>query len=182
NCIDVGCHQGAILDDMLRIAKDGTHFAFEPLPDLFAGLAAHYAGIPGVRLYELALSDNSGETTFQHVVSNPGYSGLKQRHYDRPDEQVVEIAVKMARLDDVLPPGIDIHLVKIDVEGAELQVLRGGIGMLRRCRPFVVFEHGLGAADCYGTRPEHVFDLLSDCGLRVSLMKDWLQQGSAKTF
>ena len=55
-------------------------------------------------------------------------------------------------------------------------------GMLRRCRPFVVFEHGLGAADCYGARPEQVFDLLSDCGLRVSLMKDWLEHGSTKGF
>ena len=54
--------------------------------------------------------------------------------------------------------------------------------MLRRNRPFVVFEHGLGAADCYGTRPEQVFDLLSDCGLRVSLMKDWLEHGSARAF
>jgi FkbM family methyltransferase len=182
NCIDVGCHRGAILNGMLRFAPDGTHFAFEPLPDLFADLTAKYANVPTVRLHELALSDAPGDTTFQHVVTNPAYSGLKQRRYDRPNEQVVEITVKVARLDDVLPSGFDIRLVKIDVEGAELQVLRGGTGMLRRCLPFVVFEHGLGAADCYDTRPEQVFDLLSDCGLRVSLMKDWLEHGSAKAF
>jgi FkbM family methyltransferase len=182
NCIDVGCHHGAILDNMLRFAAHGTHFAFEPLPDLFAGLAAKYANVPTVRLHELALSDASGECTFQHVVTNPGYSGLKQRLYNRPNEQVVEITVKVARLDDVLPAGFDIRFVKIDVEGAELQVLRGGTGMLRRSRPFVVFEHGLGAADCYGTRPEQVFDLLSGCGLRVSLIKDWLERGSARAF
>jgi FkbM family methyltransferase len=180
NCIDVGCHRGAILDDVLRFAPDGMHFAFEPLPDLFALLGAKYANVPTVRLHELALSDAPGETTFQHVVTNPAYSGLKRRRYDRPNEQVVEITVKVARLDDVLPSGFDIRLVKIDVEGAELQVLRGGTGMLCRCRPFVVLEHGLGASDYYGTRPEQVFDLLSDCGLRVSLMNDWLEHESAK--
>jgi hypothetical protein len=52
---------------------------------------------------------------------------------------------------------------------------------LRRCRPYVVFEHGLGAADCYGTRPEMVFDLFTRCGLRLSLMNDWLAYGGFKT-
>jgi FkbM family methyltransferase len=182
NCVDVGCHQGAILDVMLRLSPEGLHFAFEPLPHLYAALAAKYARVAAVQLHEVALSDTPGKTSFQHVVSNPGYSGILRRQYDRPDEEIVEIPVTLAKLDDLLPPDVQIRLVKIDVEGAELQVMRGGAGMLRRCRPFVVFEHGKGAADCYGTRPEHVFDLLADCGLRVSLMRDWLDAGGAKAF
>jgi hypothetical protein len=69
-----------------------------------------------------------------------------------------------------------VRLVKVDVEGAELQVLRGALGTLRRHRPFVLFEHGLGAADRYGTEPEQVHDLLAgDVGLRVTLMSRWLR-------
>lgn len=176
-CIDVGCHEGEILDEMLRLAPDGRHYAFEPLPHLHDLLARKYAGAANVRLFDAALSDAPGESTFQHVVTNPGYSGLLRRRFDRPHEDVVEIRVRLLRLDDVLPPQEPIRLVKIDVEGAELQVLRGAQGMLRRCRPYVIFEHGLGAADCYGTRPEMVHDLLADCGLRVSLMQDWLSGG-----
>ena len=179
SCIDVGCHQGLILDMILRLAPAGRHHAFEPLPHLFAGLKAKYAGMPNVSLHEVALSDAPGEATFQHVVSNPGYSGLLRRHYDRPDEQVVEIKVRLARLDDVLPADLPVRLVKIDVEGAELQVLQGALRMLARCKPFVVFEHGRGAADCYGTRPEQVFDLFAGCGMRLSLMGDWLQGGAS---
>ena len=59
-------------------------------------------------------------------------------------------------------------------------MLKGAVQMLRRCRPYVVFEHGLGAADCYGTRPESVFDLFTGCGLRLSLMNDWLASGGAQ--
>src|SRR5262245_43980948 len=151
NCVDVGCHRGSILDHMIRFAPGGKYFAFEPLPDLFANLTAKYANVGAVDLHELALGEASGRASFQYVVTNPGYSGLKRRRYDQPDEQIVEINVNVARLDDVLPPGIDIRFVKIDVEGAELGVLRGSTEMLRRSRPFVVFEHGLGAADFYGT-------------------------------
>lgn len=174
NCVDVGCHHGLILDEMLRHAPDGTHFAFEPLPHLFAGLKDKYAGRANVRLFEAALSEAAGNATFQHVVTNPGYSGLLRRRFDRPHEDVVEIRVNLLRLDDVVPPDLPIRLVKIDVEGAELQVLRGAAGLLRRWRPIVVFEHGLGGSDIYGTRPEMVFDLFASCGMKVSLMGAWL--------
>ena len=69
-----------------------------------------------------------------------------------------------------------IALIKIDVEGAELEVLEGGKSVISRDKPLVIFEHGLGAADCYGTTPEDIYDLLYDeCGLEVSLLDDWLQ-------
>lgn len=174
SCIDVGCHVGAIMDLMLHFAPEGRHYGFEPLPHLFADLARKYAGNPHVVLNEVALSEVAGETTFQHVVTNPGYSGIKRRRYDRPHEDVVEIRVKLARLDDVVPAEARVRLVKIDVEGAEMGVLKGGIETLRRSRPFIVFEHGLGAADHYGTRPEQVHDFFAALGLQVSTMGDWL--------
>lgn len=180
SAIDVGCHKGEILDVMLRLAPEGTHFAFEPLPHLFAALALKYAGVANVRLHEVALSESPGKAAFQHVVTNSGYSGLLRRRYDRPNEKVVTIKVRVEKLDDVLPADAAVRFMKIDVEGAELQVLRGGIATLRRSRPFIVFEHGLGGSDCYGTRPEHVYDLLAACRLRISLMGDWLESEGEK--
>ncbi len=181
NCIDVGCHQGAILDVMLRLTPQGEHYAFEPLPHLYSALVQKYASARNIHLHEAALSDVAGTGSFQYVVTNPGYSGLLMRRYDRPHEEVVGIQVCILKLDDVLPRGFDVRLMKIDVEGAELQVLRGSVEMLRRCRPYVVFEHGLGAADFYGTHPEMVFDLLTGCGLRLGLMSDWLASDGRKT-
>jgi FkbM family methyltransferase len=177
-CIDVGCHQGLILDQMLRCAPAGSHLAFEPLPNLAAGLREKYRGDDRVSIHETALGDEQGRVTFCHVVTNPGYSGLRRRHYDREGEEVVEIDVTVERLDDLVPTDTRIDLVKIDVEGAELGVLRGGNDLLARCRPHVIFEHGIGGADCYGTRPEQVFDLLDACGLSLSLMADWLDDGA----
>ncbi|HLY39530.1 MAG TPA: FkbM family methyltransferase [Candidatus Binatia bacterium] len=49
---------------------------------------------------------------------------------------------------------------RLDVEGAELEVLRGAGRTLHRWKPYVVFEHGLGAADSYGTSPGMVHELL----------------------
>lgn len=178
NCVDVGCHRGDFLREMLRLAPAGSHHAFEPIPEMYAELVATF---PAARVYDYALSEAAGEVTFAHVTSNPGYSGLRECRYDRPHEDVTQITVRTERLDNLLPPDLPVNLLKVDVEGAELQVLRGATETLRRWRPFIVFEHGLGAADCYGTTPEQVYDLLASCGLSVSLMADWLAGGRPLT-
>jgi FkbM family methyltransferase len=172
NCLDVGAHTGAILRVILQHAGRGHHVAFEPLPHLAAQLRRHFSE---VEVSDVALSETAGTTTFEYVVTNPSYSGLRRRRYDRPDELIRTITVSTARLDDVIPPDRPIRFVKIDVEGGELQVLRGGVATLTRWRPFVVFEHGKGGADYYGTTPAAVHDVLvTQCGLRVSLMEGWL--------
>ena len=181
NCIDVGCHSGVFLDEILRFSPKGFHYGFEALPSLSTQLIKKYKTNPKVAIHGLALSDETGEVTFEHVVSNPGYSGLKQRRYDRPNEIIEQIKVKTAKLDDIIPPSVDIAFIKIDVEGAELQVLRGAKETLRRNRPVLIFEHGLGAADCYGTTPADVYDLLcSDLGFGIHLMERWLENSAGQ--
>ena len=86
------------------------------------GLRARF---PSVEVHELALAAEDGEATFHHVVSNPAYSGLIQRRFDREHEDVVITKVRVARLDDILPDDVVIRCLKIDVEGGELGVLTG---------------------------------------------------------
>ncbi|HYC78271.1 MAG TPA: FkbM family methyltransferase, partial [Planctomycetota bacterium] len=100
-----------------------------------------------------------------------GYSGLRERRYDRPDEKIATLTVRIETLDGALPPERPVAFVKIDVEGAELAVLRGARRTLARWRPHVVFEHGRGAADRYDAAPQDVFDLLESCGLATSLLE-----------
>lgn len=172
-CVDVGCHKGEVLEEMLRLAPDGKHFAFEPIPELYQNLRTKFNG--HVKVHQLALSDDAGEVTFQHVVSNPAYSGIRKRTY-KGDEDIEVIKVQQDRLDSILPEGVAIDFMKIDVEGAEMQVLKGAKERIRASKPVIIFEHGLGASDHYGTTPEMIYDLLAtDCGLMVSLMEDYLE-------
>ncbi len=173
NCIDVGAYRGTMLEPMLRRAPRGTHHAFEPIPELAEQLRTKF---PSVRIHNLALSDREGQTTFRHVLNRPAYSGLRERSYPQSDISIQVIPVQTQRLDDVVSPEFRVDFIKIDVEGGELQVLRGAERILRRCRPYLVFEHYRGAAEHYGTRPEMVYDLLvATCGLRISLLRAWLK-------
>jgi FkbM family methyltransferase len=164
SALDVGCHEGAVLAEIVRLAPAGRHVAWEPLPELCARAAARF---PDVDVRCAALSDRAGERDFVHVTTLPGWSGFRARAY--PGSQSIEtIRVRTERLDDALPSGFAPAFLKIDVEGAELEVLRGGLETIARHRPVVVFEHGAGSADHYGTAPAEVWELLDGAGLRVS--------------
>jgi FkbM family methyltransferase len=174
NCIDVGAHKGEVLDQILKFSPKGTHFAFEPIPTLYNDLVTKYSSKPNCKIFDIALSNSKGTSTFNYVISNPSYSGLIKRKYDRSNEEDTQITVKTDLMDDIIPAGTKITLIKIDVEGGELLVLEGAKRILTENKPVVIFEHGLGASDFYNSTPEKVHSLLSGCGLKVSRLKDWL--------
>jgi FkbM family methyltransferase len=154
NVVDIGAHDGGELERIVQLAPLGKHIAFEPLPHLAAGLRDQF---PNVDVRQVALLDHNGEVAFNYIKNSPGMSGVNV-----PPEaiEVESLKVPAQRLDDALPEDFAPSLVKIDVEGAELQLLRGARDTLAR-RPIVALEHYPGADS------GDVFDCLSSAGLRV---------------
>ena len=174
SAIDIGCHKGEILDEILRFAPNGKHFAFEPLPHLFDFLKSKYEG-KQIFLSPIALFDTKGVTDFNYVVSAPAYSGIRKRKYDMPDVRIKQLTVDTDLLDNIIPENQRIDFIKIDVEGAEFNVLQGGIKTIQRNKPVIIFEFGLGAAEFYGSKPAEFFSFLSEsCGLCISTLKGFL--------
>ena len=165
SAIDVGANQGSVLSEMVRHAPKGHHIAFEPIPELADSLKREF---PAADIRQSALSDSAGTAQFSHVTGAPAYSGLRLRR-DLPDGSgtVQSLTVRIDRLDDVLPENFSPSLIKIDVEGAELGVLSGAVKTLADSRPVVIFEHGAGGADLYGTASTEVWDLFDGCGFRI---------------
>ena len=164
SCIDVGAGLGDVVAEILRVAPDGHHIAFEPIPFQYEIVRDRF---PSVDVRNAAASDVAGETSFTVSRNYPAYSGFRPRDYPG-DPGIETITVRTERIDDVVAEsGHAPALVKIDVEGAEALVLRGGVETLRTHRPIVVFEHGHSARG-YGTRSEEIYGLLcGDAGLRI---------------
>jgi hypothetical protein len=79
----------------------------------------------------------------------------------------VVIDVTVRTLDSVLPADETIDFIKIDVEDAEVALLRGAAKTLARCRPVLVIE-------CHVEHAPEVADLLEHAGLRLALIDDFL--------
>jgi FkbM family methyltransferase len=150
--VDAGAHEGrATL--LLAHLPTSQVVAFEPVPPTFARLQRTLAAAWGgetpshVTLRREALSDRSGTTT----IAVPRVNGNIQdewasiakdykalRHADPRIEEIQTWSVPVLRLDDV--DLSDVTALKIDVEGAELEVLRGAWATLRRWRPCLSVE------------------------------------------
>lgn len=133
---DVGTHAGflALLASRL-VGTQGQVHCFEPVPANVETLRRNIAmnDAQNIVVHELALGDCDGTTTMDMTGRNITAS-LRS---DGSGEEV-----RVARLDSLteLPTP---HLVKVDVEGAEAQVLRGAQGMFKRQLPVLVVEiHG----------------------------------------
>ncbi len=173
NCLDIGCHEGEMLDIMLEFAPQGKHHAFEPIPYLYDKLKVKYLG--NTNIHKIALSNKNGEVEFNVVKNAPAFSGLKQRdyHVSKPDIQKIKVATQ--KLDDLLAQDCKIDFVKIDVEGGEYDVLLGGLSTFKRCKPVLIFEFGLGASDFYGTTPDQLHDLIvNQIGLNIYTLEDFI--------
>jgi FkbM family methyltransferase len=133
--VDVGANKGDFSLIAARTAgPEGRVIAFEPVPENanWARKSVELNGYPNVELLEVALSDSEGEAEM-HLGKRSGWHSL----VSRPVKQD-KIAVRTRTLDAVLAergsPAVD--MLKIDVEGAELAVLRGA-------RQTLAQEHGM---------------------------------------
>jgi FkbM family methyltransferase len=115
----------------------GKIHAFEPFPSTFADLASvmKQAGVEDtVKCHDVALTDRTGQT-FMHFPDHfqSGMASLKE------EASGGSKAVKMASLDSLNldPPTV----MKVDVEGSENKVFRGGAAMLAKHRPMILFEN-----------------------------------------
>lgn len=173
HCIDVGSHIGSMLSSLIRLAPDGKHLAFEPVPQKAAWLRKKF---PEVEVKQMALGETKGSITFFQNLRQSGFSG--QFKTNNPADSYSELTVECDRLDQVVPADRRITFIKVDVEGAEFLVLRGASDLIRRDRPTLLFESIPGLVDRLGNTRREFFDFLTrDHGYSIFAPKDFLDDG-----
>lgn len=177
NCLDIGCHKGEVLDEIIKLAPDGKHYGFEPIPEYYDYLKNKYSSNKNIYIVKKALSDSNGTAEFNWVKNAPAYSGLKERAYAIKSPDIEKIQVELTKLDECVHDFPIISLIKIDVEGAEMKVLEGGKNFIPQHKPYIIFECGMGAADFYGVIPEHVWKFFADIQYEVNTLKGFLAAG-----
>lgn len=139
--IDVGANLGwtAILCSML-VGKDGSIHAFEPVPSVYNNLAENKknAHFQNITIYPFAVSDSCGVAEL--FLGNTNETALASMRPHDPKEESYTVKSKMITLDSFITTKQKISFVKIDVEGAELKVLRGMTSIIERDHPILAIE------------------------------------------
>lgn len=135
---DLGANVGfySLLASKL-VGESGSVIAFEPVPENLRDLRAHLGlnRIQNVTVYENAVSDCEKQVSF--ALGENAFIG---RIADRGELTVSCVALDALRSKDYLPPPT---LIKIDIEGAEVEALEGMKETLRIHHPVLFLAtHG----------------------------------------
>lgn len=138
--LDIGANHGYYTYRMLQ--HFDQVYAFEP--NQAAGYDLFRYRHPRLRVYPYALSDRSG-TAPLHVPlqrSNRmalwGWASLEVRSVDGA-VGVRTVEATLRTLDEVVG-GMQVALIKVDVEGHEVHTIRGAMGTIARDRPVLIVE------------------------------------------
>ena len=138
--IDGGANIGQFARATTELFPEARIVAVEARPDAAARLRANLADRAQVTVLPSALGNHSGTLTFYRTPHPPDASALPPRSTpDTPEPEQIEVPVE--RLDAVLageplePP----VLLKLDLQGSELEALKGAPETLRRCT-YVLLE------------------------------------------
>lgn len=162
--VDVGANVGAY---SLRAASKGMKvISFEPNPEN-AKLLMRNAELNSlsVDLHECALGRSEGKVLLSHTGATSRVSRMERADEEGPVQRENGIEATLSTLDSFDLPKVD--LMKIDVEGYELDVLEGAKKTLERCRPNMMIEmhHWLGAE-----KEAALFRILTDIGYRFEYL------------
>lgn len=137
--VDVGAQQGVFAAlAALAVGPSGLVVAVEPEPRNHGLLRANLAAFPHAQALSCALSDKPGRAELAISPWNMGGHSITDT-----EPGAAKVSVEVRTLDSLkLKP----DLLKIDVEGSALAVLRGGLETVKACRPAIVLETD-GASD-----------------------------------
>lgn len=151
-CMDLGANLGYFTSVMAHLVGErGDVIAFEPLPNNVQVLEENIAreGLTNVKIEPKAVGGSHGAAALL-IQGDTDFTGTASLHqvYDWGGERTT-ISVPVVTLDCYLQDLRKIpSLLKIDVEGAELQVLRGAKTLLSRFHPILLIEiHGWGSPE-----------------------------------
>lgn len=148
--LDLGANMGVVTDILARTGADVV--AFEPDPWAFAKLTERFADTPNVTLVNAAVGIGSGSVRLmraQNFGDNPLGASVKSTILDGGRQIDAENAVDVPLVDfptylgEQLASRSEIAFIKMDIEGAELDILEAldAQGLFERIRVLVAETH-----------------------------------------
>lgn len=172
--VDVGANIGEItMAAAHRVGSEGKVFAFEPMSSLYARLQEHIRAnrMSQVTAVKCGLSDQAGSAqlfsasaTFHDGTEHKGLGTLYSSTARATPTEIIEIDTLDKYMERIDLAQVD--LIKIDVEGAELPVLKGAGNTLLRFRPYLIIEIQHETSEQAGYKAVDILEYLAQLDYR----------------
>ena len=163
--IDIGTNNGWVLMNLATIVakNNGFVYGFEPHPDTFKRCMRNIqlSKLANCKVFNMGCGESDSELLMTEVIeSNSGQNRMINDVSKLQSSQYHNVNVKVTSLDKQLANAEKIDLIKIDVEGFELHVLKGANNLLRKHSPVIFIEINDPLLQLNNTSGEEVIDFL----------------------
>lgn len=180
--VDVGAHLGWYTCLAAKHMPSGSVYSFEMDDLTFALLEMNIAinNLANVNVYNMAVSDSSDVVRYEREIKRP--SPERRLMLDTKDEKSAgSVSVNSVMLDDFLKRnGVVPDLIKVDVEGAEMNVLLGMRQILHDEKPILFLEIHPPNLHYFNTSTSAILSLLIENGYRVFEIESMRDEESVK--
>lgn len=140
NIIDVGAQSG-LYTLYAKFLPNSTFYSFEPFKKTYDLLNENIKlnNLQNVHTFNLGLSNEKGEIILNTSASHNGLHTCGNNPLRFSD--VIPISIEVDKIDNLFyDKGIPVHFIKIDTEGWEINVLRGGLKTIKKYKPYIQLE------------------------------------------
>lgn len=163
--LDVGANLGWHSLVISKRLPGSTVYSFEPIPENYKYLVTNLClnSANNVTSYNFGLSDQSGQFDFHYF---PEGSVLASQHNLIGCSKSKKLQCKLETMDSFFEESKvkKVDFIKVDVEGAELHVVKGGIATIQEYKPILMLELLEKWSVQFGYHPDEVINLLKDLG------------------
>lgn len=160
-CLDLGALVGFHSLMLAYLVPEGMVYSFEPSPEMYANLCKNIEAnnMPNIEAINKGVFDQEGDFEFIENIG-VGQSHIIQKDSGLDPSRVISCVV----IDDWVKtkniPQIDI--IKMDIEGAEVNAIQGAMTSITTWKPDMVIEFNSNAASFLGYAPEDLIYLLQN--------------------
>jgi FkbM family methyltransferase len=174
--LDLGAHFGYFsMIAARRVGSNGRVYAFEPAPPNFAILtrALELNGVRNVDAVQKAVSDDALPVPFLLADASTAH-GIHGELF-KTAKQVIQ--VDCVTIDEFIEKDQAVHVVKMDIQGHEVQALRGMVQTIARSSQLEMFvEWSPGLLRYAGVDPRQPVHMLRDLGFEVCMIDEQNRQ------
>lgn len=163
--VDVGANIGLMsIYASFKVGEEGRVIAFEPNPNTNDLLIEniHLNNIQNIKVEDLALSsETKNSKIYDRWDVNRGGASLIE-----PSNPTQSYDIQETTFSEYFNPDLEINLIKIDVEGFELEVLKGSKAFILNTKtpPILIIEFSSMRVNTFGENTEPLYDYLIDLG------------------
>jgi FkbM family methyltransferase len=142
--LDIGANTGQFTKTIATLLPNATVYSFEPLPECFDKIQQIANTNTQIKAFNLGIGDSSGVLAFEKSAASVSSSFLKMSDTHKQafpaTSKSTTVEVKISKLDDIVKE-LDLGkslFVKIDVQGYEDKVLKGGTETIQKAKIIII--------------------------------------------